>query len=217
MPIRSAQYHVGNLADSLAAIGDELLESRSHHSFRLREIAALVSDKPGGVSHTAVFGHYASMPDYLTALASRWWARLEAALLSGPADTPTELGLRYVGFALDHPHAFRLMYDAGLWDSPEQTKVSPHRHEEMRAARDGCVMQFALATGSMPWAHELPPDDVWLRARLFASLAHGLAMEFLDERLFSEVTDSAARRREQLRHAKELLELAVIGAQPREE
>jgi Tetracyclin repressor-like, C-terminal domain len=212
MAVNRAIYHVGNLAESLLDIGDELLRSRPHSSFRLREIAALVPDKPGGVSHTAVFGHYDSMPDYLTAMAGRWWSRLEADLASGPDDSPVELGVRFVSFALDHPQAFRLMYDPGLWGAPAPGSVLAGRHEAMRTARDACVMQFALATGVIPWAAALPPDAVWRRARLFASLAHGLAMEFLDERLFGQAGDGIERRKAQLKDAEELLELAVTGA-----
>jgi AcrR family transcriptional regulator len=214
MAVNRTIYHVGNLAESLLDIGDELLRTRPHSSFRLREIAALVPGKPGGVSHTAVFGHYDSMPDYLTALAARWWSMLEAELRSGPDDTPVELGVRYVSFALDHPHAFRLMYDPGLLGASVPGRALARRHEAMRAARDACVMQFALATGVMPWAAALPPDAVWLRARLLASLAHGLAMEFLDERLFGHASDGIERRKVQLTHARELLELAVTGAAP---
>jgi len=204
---------VENLPESLLEVGDELLASRPHESFRLRELAALVPEKRGGVSHTAVFGHYNSMPDYLTALAARWWAVLsEQVRLRSSADTPVELGVRYVAFALENPHAFRLMYDAALWDSSEESKVSPHRQDEMRAARNACFEQFALAVRVLPWAQALSTDQVRLRARLFASLAHGLAMEFLDERLFGEVKDARARTKAQLRHARELLELAVVGA-----
>jgi len=212
MGVNRAIYHVGNLAESLLDIGDELLRTRRHSSFRLREIAALVPGKPGGVSHTAVFGHYDSMPDYLTALAARWWSRLEAELRRGQDDTPVELGVRYVTFALDHPHAFRLIYDPGLWGAPAQGTALARRQEAMRAARDACVMQFALATGVMPWAAALPPDAVWLRARLLASLAHGLAMECLDERLFGHAGDGVERRKAQRTHAAELLELAATGA-----
>lgn len=214
MRVNRAIYHVGNLAESLLDIGDQLLRARPHSSFRLREIASLVPGKPGGVSHTAVFGHYDSMPDYLTALAARWWGRLEAELRSAPDDTPVELGVRYVSFALDHPHAFRLIYDPGLWGAPAPGSPLARRQEAMRAARDACVMQFALATGVMPWAAALPPDAVWLRARLLALLAHGLAIEFLDERLVGHASDGVGRRRAQLTHAAELLELAATGAAP---
>ena len=201
-----------NLPESLLEVGSELLASRPHESFRLRELASLVPEKPGGVSHTAVFGHYSSMPDYLTALAARWWGLLREELeFESSADTPVELGIRYVKFALDNPHAFRLMYDAALWAASVESRIASHRQEEMRGMRNACFAQFALAVRATPAGQSLPAEDVQLRARMYASLSHGLAMEFLDEGLFGQVGDSAERGRVRLRHAKQLLELAGGG------
>lgn len=198
-----------NLPESLLDVGSTLLVSRPHDSFRLRELASLVPEKPGGVSHTAVFGHYSSMPDYLTALASRWWGLLLEELgFESSADTPVQLGMRYVKFALDNPHAFRLMYDAALWAGTMEGRVTLHREQEMRRVRDACFAQFALAVRATPAGQSLPAEDVHLRARMYASLSHGLAMEFLDEGLFRSASDRGEERRARLRHAQQLLELA---------
>lgn len=206
------RYHVENLPESLLEVGSELLSYRPHDSFRLRELASLVPEKPGGVSHTAVFGHYSSMPDYLTALAVRWWGLLEEELrFESSADTPVDLGLRYVRFALDNPHAFRLMYDNQLWGTPTEGRVAMHRREEMARIRDLCFTQFALATRAARWGQALTQQDVQSWARLFAALSHGLAMELIDEQLFGHVHEADERKRRRLGHAKELLELATKG------
>ena len=207
------RYHLENLPESLLEVGDELLASRSHDSFRIRELASLVPEKPGGVSHTAVFGHYSSMPDYLTALAARWWSFLgEELRFDSSDDTPIEIALRYVQFALENPHAFRLMYDAALWEPSRGGRIAEARFEALRQQRDGCFEQFALSVRSASWGQTLSSDAVIRAARLFAALSHGLAMEFLDEQLFGHVNGPVERRRSQLRHARELLELAQQGA-----
>lgn len=105
-------YHHGDLAAALETAARELLETRSHADLSLREVA-----RQAGVSHNAPYHHYGDRAGLLKSLAARAMAELveaqhrAAATVAEPHERLQAVGLAYVGYAVDHSHAFALIYD----------------------------------------------------------------------------------------------------------
>jgi AcrR family transcriptional regulator len=127
-----------------------------------------------------------------------------------PAARLLALGLAYQRFAVKHPNHFRLMYDEGIWLAVNELEASAepagpvklgndttYLHPEI-LAKVGSVRTDAfeffekavldgIADGSL--RKDVKPPRVkgvtapYMMARAVASLAHGLAMEALDEHL----------------------------------
>lgn len=105
-------YHHGNLGPVLEAAGMELLAQKSHATMSLRELA-----REAGVSHNAPYHHFGDKAGLFKRLGEVSMQRLVNAV--GAADAPRvapqeralELAVAYVEFAVDHPHAFTLIYD----------------------------------------------------------------------------------------------------------
>ena len=100
-----------------------------------------------------------------------------------------------------HPNLFRVMYDEEMWarisataptSAPPSASVAPRGNgfkqpqvlERVRERRDEAFGMFVAAVAEGIRAGTLRSDgSLMLMARSVAALAHGLAMEALDERL----------------------------------
>ncbi len=108
----AAPYHHGNLAEALETAARELLEKHSAADLSLREVA-----RQAGVSHNAPYHHYGDRASLLKSLAARAMAELveaqqRAADAGGDArGRLLAVGLAYVEYAVEHSHAFALIYD----------------------------------------------------------------------------------------------------------
>jgi AcrR family transcriptional regulator len=167
------RYHHGDLRRALLDAAEALL-AEGEAAPGLRAVA-----RRAGVSHAAPYRHFADRAALLAAVAARGFRELadrmaHAAAAAGDARARlAALGEAYVGFALDRPAAFRLMFGpqfAGGRGGPELQAAQAEAFEllaravaELRggAARDPEVRQAAVAA----WG-----------------LAHGLAQLLIDGR-----------------------------------
>ena len=116
------KYHHGNLKEALVEAGLEILEESGPAGLSLRTCAART-----GVSHTAPKNHFGNMAGLLTAIAARGYEQLTERMTRGLSDDSTRQDLRraafrgYVGFALEHPHLFELMFSGSRTNSAGPT------------------------------------------------------------------------------------------------
>lgn len=107
----STSYHHGNLRETLLIKGLELLESSPKAEFSMRELTRSI-----GVSANAVYRHFASKDELLTALAIQGFQKLLEAQLITIQEVPhltqayVLAGRQYIDFAIQNPMLFRLMY-----------------------------------------------------------------------------------------------------------
>lgn len=151
-------YHHGDLRAAVLSAAWKLIQKEGVGGLSVREAA-----RRAGVSHSAPYRHFADRDALLTALVAEGFELLMKALENRAG---RELGEAYVGFALEHPERFRLMFSGG------------------RARAD------LLAHFAKPFAH-LGADAAAAGAAAW-SLVHGLASLVLEGQL--ESTDAFLRK-----------------------
>lgn len=158
-------YHHGDLRAALLASATDLLEAGE--PFSLRAVA-----RSAGVSATAPYRHFADREALESALAVDGFTSLASAL---PADGPrtiedlAELAVAYVGFALDRPALFRLMFGQECaTDDDERAIAAVQLRDQFRS----------VLTDIFPGAQDIDALAVgaW-------GLVHGLAFLHLDGKL----------------------------------
>lgn len=170
-------YHHGDLRAALLAEANEMLEERQPLS--LRALARRV-----GVSPTALYRHFADKDAIESALAVHGLRDLFDDLTSGrgeprSAKDVTELGVRYVRFALRRPELFKLMFGRECDDQDdERVRASSALHDYLA----GVMAQV------FPGANA---EDL---ATAGWGLAHGLAFLHLDGKLPSDKPRVVDRR-----------------------
>ncbi|NNM48112.1 TetR/AcrR family transcriptional regulator [Knoellia koreensis] len=170
-------YHHGDLRAALVAAANEMLEQGEPLS--LRALA-----RRAGVSPTALYRHFADKEALESALAVRGLRDLFTDLTAGKAapSTPkdvTELGVRYVRFALRRPELFKLMFGRECDDQDD---------ERVRAAAALHDYLAAVMADVFPGS---PADDL---ATAGWGLAHGLAFLHLDGKLPKDKPRAVDRR-----------------------
>lgn len=162
-------YHHGDLRSALIDAGLTALETAGPDGISLRELA-----RTAGVSPTAVYRHFPDKQALLTALAREALRKLAAAQRAaaqkagGGSQGFAATGRAYVRFALANPGLFRLAFAHG----PSMVDMDTKSDEASR-------LLLAHATelaGDSPDAVRRMTLQAW-------SLAHGLAMLMLDDRL----------------------------------
>jgi AcrR family transcriptional regulator len=117
-PEKSA-YHHGNLREALLAAARGLVAEAGLDGFGLREVA-----RRAGVSHAAVYNHFANRSALVEALAIEAFAAFTAALRAAECSTEDPLlrlervGIAYVRFAFEHQAEFRFMFRPELCHDP---------------------------------------------------------------------------------------------------
>ena len=189
------------LQAALLDAGTLHLRDRPHTNLTLRSLA-----KVSGVSHTTAAAQFGSMPGYLSALATRSWTALLAKLRHTPVEV-VSLGLAYIEFAIEHPHAFRLMNDPGLWSTDlTASGVPADLQRPVVAARAAAFDLFVKAVKQGQADGSLRAGDSRLVARMPAALAHGLALELIDRS-----GRPGPEHHVHLGEAKEVLYLGMLG------
>lgn len=131
----------------------------------LREVGRQV-----GVSHNAPYKHFAGKEALLAAIAARELAMQSAALAATMRRTRSrEAVLRkamynYIGWALDYPARFKLVFGRWTIDSPE-----------LHVAADAAQTMLVDIVVTAQEAGALPPGDPVRLAALVRALAHGAA------------------------------------------
>jgi AcrR family transcriptional regulator len=105
-------YHHNDLNRALQDMALDFIAERDGPSFSLRELASAL-----GVTHTAVYRHYADKAALLETLADRGFAALHAYQLQelenaspDPLEQLLALGAAYIRFAQENPGAFSLIF-----------------------------------------------------------------------------------------------------------
>lgn len=150
-------YHHGDLRAALCLAAGKILEEKGISGLSLREAA-----RRAGVSHNAPYRHFPDRESLLAALAEEGFEVLTQRLgLDGRA-----MGAAYVGFALEHPQRFRLMF-GGL---PPIAKYAQLQESAGRAYR---ALVDSLKNNKDIRDPELAAAAAW-------SLVHGLSHLLLD-------------------------------------
>lgn len=158
-------YHHGDLRAALITSATEMLEA--NEPLALRALARRV-----GVSPTALYRHFADKEALESALAVQGLRDLFTDLTVGKVPTTakdvTELGVRYVRFALRRPALFRLMFGRPCDDHNDERVLAAAALHDHLAALMAQVFPAAKA------------DDLAIAGW---GLAHGLAFLHLDGKL----------------------------------
>lgn len=170
------RYHHGDLRDALLTAATRMLAETGPSGLSLREAA-----RRAGVSTGAPYRHFKDKDELLTALATRGFLALHAALAAADehaaSEAPLErlrcLGVAYVEFAVAEPALFRLMFG----ELAPSTDASPELAEAIRSAgahlpRAAQAVQAELRSAST--------EDITLLAW---SVVHGVASLYLDGHL----------------------------------
>jgi AcrR family transcriptional regulator len=125
MPRKS--YHHGDLRNALLKAALDLVAERRSTDFSLRNLAERV-----GVTQPAIYRHFTDLDDVLSTLLRDGFAEFETierqivATNSDRWERLRSLLVAYVHFATNNPAYFRIMYDSGLADRPENLgRVQP--------------------------------------------------------------------------------------------
>jgi AcrR family transcriptional regulator len=175
MTERRTSYHHGDLQSALLDAGLAVLERDGLDALSLRAVA-----RAAGVSHAAPYHHFADKTALLAAIAAHGFELLHEEITARGMDSPADrlriAAVTYVGFAVENPELFRLMFSGA---------VSPHEaHPELQAAASRA---YGHITTSL--SDETAAIAAW-------SLVHGLAMLLLDAQIGGAIPSrSAAEKR----------------------
>jgi AcrR family transcriptional regulator len=151
-------YHHGDLRAAVLSAAWKMVEKEGLEGLSVREAA-----RRAGVSHNAPYRHFADREALLEALVEEGFEQLNRALEDRAG---RELGEAYVGFALDQPQRFRLMFSGARANADLQARF---------ADSFAHLGADAGAAGAAAW-----------------SLVHGLASLILEGRL--ENSDAFVRQ-----------------------
>lgn len=149
--------------EALLAAAVEELREHGHAGISLRAVA-----RRAGLSHAAPKHHFGDRAGLLTAVATRGFLDLAAALRSveddGPEARLAALGRAYIDFGLAHAALFDLMFRA----------VELHVQDSaLHEAQTDAIGLLASAAGRISTAEGLPPAVLTLMAW---ALVHGLVV-----------------------------------------
>ena len=188
-------YHHGDLRRQLITVGEDVLAERGLAGLSLREVARRL-----GVSHNAPFKHFPSREALLAAMAETGFEELGQRLAAADAGPPEQYvvarGMAYVGFALDRPTLFRLMF-SGEIDMDRFPELAQQAQWSLAAVGGRIADAFgseAIADATLSaWAFvhglsnllldgQIPPEmragrsDHDLAKAVVAAMAHGLGL-----------------------------------------
>lgn len=165
-------YHHGDLRRALVDAAVRLVEQRQEPAgLTLREAARMV-----GVSHAAVYRHFADKTSLLRAVALDGMLGMRDAMQTAVAglDDPVEafqaFGVAYVMFAVAHPAHFRVMYSA-------EVDCSEGPLAEAKEEKMGMLIAGVEACQR---AGVFPPGPPERYAVVAWSLVHGLSTLMVD-------------------------------------
>ena len=105
-----ANYHHGDLRDSLVQVAGQMLQNQGIDALSMRKLAEHV-----GVSRTAPYHHFKDKNDLLCAIAEDGF-RLQDSIVSAEDCQQLEaLVQAYIQFATTHPAHYDLMYGGKIW------------------------------------------------------------------------------------------------------
>jgi AcrR family transcriptional regulator len=172
-----------DLKEQVLSASLELIEEAGLSGLSMREVA-----RRAGVSHQAPYHHFQDKESIVAALVERGFlalaARLESAAAGrgSAAQRLSRTGRAYVGFALDRPLQFRLMF------RPELVDASRFPSVQAAGAR-----AYAVLTRLVGEEAQRSPEKREALVSLHWSLVHGLATLLLDGALGQTLASRKAR------------------------
>ena len=166
---KSGSYHHGALRAAVLAAAVEVISESGPAAVSMRDLA-----RRAGVSHAAPAHHFGDKAGLLTALAADGFELLADALERAGSDGGSflEVGVAYVGFAVDHRAHFEVMYRPDLY----------HRDDPaVLAARQRGARALYGGTGALPT--EVAGGDPLVTGVAAWSLVHGFATLWLNGNL----------------------------------
>jgi AcrR family transcriptional regulator len=167
--VAKTSYHHGDLKSVILAQAAELVAQRGADGVSLRELA-----RAAGVSHAAPAHHFNDRRGLFTALATQGWRLLAEALADARPDF-LDAASAYVGFALEHPGHYEVMFDKSLID-----EANPQLADAKAAA--GAELSRGVATLTDARSKS-DPEGAALAAW---SLVHGFIMLWLNDLIATE-------------------------------
>ncbi len=210
-------YHHGDLRRALIDAATQLVAEGGEGAFTLREAAARV-----GVSHVAAYRHFADKTALFAAVAEEGFRRLRTTQSEAGRDLPRgslarieALAVAYVGFALDDPSTYRVMFGDRLDDGPvpgtEEAQAArararfPTLDEAVEASFDLLVAEVVAAQEAGTLRAAAPPRDL---ALALWTLSHGYVDLLQKRRIRGE------ERAKIERHYLRILGISLHGMKP---
>jgi AcrR family transcriptional regulator len=162
---RGMAYHHGDLRRTLLAAAVEAIGEHGPAAISLRDLA-----RRADVSHAAPAHHFGDKAGLLTAVAVEGFTLLAGALRETGERTGSflEIGAAYVGFAVEHPAHFAVMFRPDLY------------HTDDPAVRDARAAAGASLRGGLALLRDPGrAGDPAVAALAAWSMMHGLATLWL--------------------------------------
>jgi AcrR family transcriptional regulator len=182
---QAGQYHHGDLQRALLAEALRTIEAQGIDGLTLRGVGEKL-----GVSRTALYRHFSDKQALLASVGREGFRLLREALVGawqrqGRGRAGFEaMGLAYVGFAVDHPAHYRVMFGRFA----ESCTKDPAFVEEATGAFQALVDSLV----EQQQAGLVRPDDPLTLARFVWSVVHGIAMLVIDGQLHGSDEDGTA-------------------------
>jgi AcrR family transcriptional regulator len=177
MPRKKRTYHHGDLREAILSLALKAIASAPPEQLSLRELS-----RQAGVTSMALYRHFADKEALLSALAAAGFDDLGERMRAVEEKTDAKaaliaIGVVYVGFAVERPGLFRLMYGGTPPDTPPSSDEAPH------AAYAALSRRISALT--LPSQHKVAFLASW-------SLVHGLASLLVTNRIREPIADPIA-------------------------
>jgi AcrR family transcriptional regulator len=156
-PARRVSYHHGDLRNALLQAALQLVQEKRSAHFSLRDLAERV-----GVTQSALYRHFTDLDELLSTLCRDGFdafGKAERQMMAKTSDPWARLrGLIgvYVHFATNNPAYFRIMFDSGFANRPENIGRSRPTFQylvdviaEIHGSRDGALEKAVAIWASM--------------------------------------------------------------------
>lgn len=166
-------YHHGDLRRALLAAAVQAITESGPTGVSLRDLA-----RRAGVSHAAPAHHFGDKAGLLTALAAEGFDLLADTLSAAQQRTGQflEVGVAYVGFAVEHRAHFEVMFRPDLYHADDPAVRAAEARADA-ALYDGVGARLSEQTGA----------DIQLAGVAAWSLVHGFATLWLNRALPAEL------------------------------
>ncbi|MCC9625796.1 TetR/AcrR family transcriptional regulator [Thalassospira sp. MA62] len=170
------KYHHGDVRNVLLQQAENILINEGPTGLSLRRLARLT-----GVSEAAPYRHFDGKDGILAAVAINAFEQFAERLETIAARNPEHesrimaLGTAYVGFAVEHPQHFRLIFG--------RERPPLDKYPELRDAADNAFEVLQRAVTSVDRKAEMTLNEAasaYNRALAAWSRAHGIAMLVID-------------------------------------
>ena len=176
---RSTPYHHGNLPEALVHAARALIAEKGLAGLTLRATA-----RRAGVSHNAPYRHFPDKDALVAAVAEQGFRELHAGLSAGdqaageePVQRLVACGETYLGFALEDPDRYRLMF------GPQLRKENHPGVQGVALSAFQCLLHVVESCVTAGVVVAVPPP---MQIALFLwAQVHGLAMLAIDGQLGS--------------------------------